>query len=68
MPLRKVGKKAPKKAKKAALKANFHDLRHGKTFARTLKKFGRAKARSQMQAIALQTSGYAKKRATKKRK
>ncbi len=33
--------------------ANFHELRHGKTFARTARKFGKAKAERQMVAIEL---------------
>ena len=33
--------------------ANFHELRHGKTFAHTADKFGKEKAEKQMQAIVL---------------
>lgn len=44
MPLLK-GKKNRKK--------NFHELRHGKTFAHTAKKFGKKRARAQMIAIEL---------------
>ena len=44
------------------LDANFHELRHGKTFARTARKFGRRRAVKQMQAIAL---GAQRKRAGK---
>lgn len=34
-------------------KRNFHELRHGKTFQRTAKKFGKKKALKQMVAIEL---------------
>lgn len=43
----------PLKKGKKNRKANFHELRHGKTFARTEKKFGKRKARKQMVAIVL---------------
>jgi len=65
MPLQKVSKRAKKAVKVAASKANFHELRHGKTFARTLRKFGRTTARKQMVAISLQTSGLGRKKAKK---
>jgi len=32
-------------------RANFHELRHGKTFAHTAKKFGKKRALKQMVAI-----------------
>ena len=35
---------------------NFDELRHGKTFARTERKFGKRKAEKQMIAIALSTA------------
>ena len=38
---------------KKVLAENFHELRHGKTFARTEKKFGKQRAEKQMEAIAL---------------
>lgn len=46
MPLRKG------KSKKTR-KANFHELRHGKTFRRTASKFGKKRALKQMVAIEL---------------
>lgn len=46
MPLEKSGSSD-------ALSANFHELRHGKTFKRTAKKYGKKRARKQMVAIAL---------------
>ena len=36
-----------KSASKAATERNFDEFRHGKTFAKTTKKFGRKKARKQ---------------------
>ena len=38
---------------KAATQANFDDFRHGKTFAKTQRKFGVGKARKQMVAAVL---------------
>lgn len=38
---------------KATLKRNFAELRGGKTYARTKRKFGKRKANRQMVAIAL---------------
>jgi len=35
---------------------NFDELRHGQTFARTERKFGKRKAEKQMIAIALSTA------------
>ena len=54
----------------ASTKEKFHDLRHGKTFARTAKRHGIGKARKQMQAIALGgkgKSGRKKKRSSGRR-
>lgn len=65
MPLRKVAKKAKKSVKMAAKKANFHELRHSKTYARTLRKFGSSTANRQMVAISLQASGLSRKKARK---
>jgi hypothetical protein len=50
--------------KNASTAEKFHDLRHGKQFARTSKKHGRKKALKQMQAIAL--GGRGKKGRKKK--
>lgn len=52
----------------AEKKRNFHDLRHGKTFRKTEKKYGRAKARSQMIAIALEAQRAGKKKSKKHKK
>lgn len=47
---------------KGATERNFHEFRHGKTFKRTAKKFGRAKARKQMIAAVLSNKRKAAKR------
>ncbi|MGA2610742.1 MAG: hypothetical protein ABSH01_25125 [Terriglobia bacterium] len=44
------------------IRKNFHELRHGKTFSRTRKKFGKRKAQKQMIAIALSTARKSGKR------
>lgn len=36
-----------------ATRENFHEFRHGKTFAKTEKKFGKKRALKQMQAAVL---------------
>jgi hypothetical protein len=56
-----------KSASKAAEKENFHDLRHGKTFAGTEKKSGKKKAEKQMIAIVLSTARKAQKKNPTKR-
>lgn len=40
---------------KKVVAENFHELRHGKTFAHTEGKFGKKRAVKQMEAIALKT-------------
>jgi hypothetical protein len=50
----------------AATEANFHELRHGKTFSKTKKKYGKKRAQKQMIAIALKNKRQAK-RAKRKR-
>lgn len=42
---------------------NFHELRHGKTFARTQKRLGKGRAQKQMVAIELSNE---RKRSTKR--
>lgn len=51
-----------KSASKAAEKENFHDLRHGKTFAGTERKSGKKKAEKQMVAIVLSTKRAAQRK------
>jgi hypothetical protein len=59
MPLLK-GKKNQRK--------NFHEFRHGKTFARTAAKYGKRRALKQMQAVVLGASrGGRKKKTARKR-
>lgn len=38
---------------KKVMDENFHELRHGPTYAHTRRKFGKERANKQMQAIAL---------------
>ena len=38
---------------KKAVNARFHEFRHGKTFSRTARKYGKKKALKQLQAVAL---------------
>jgi hypothetical protein len=38
---------------KAVVSENFHDFRHGRTFAHTAKKFGKKRAQKQMVAAVL---------------
>lgn len=51
-----------KSSSKKATESNFHELRHGKTFARTEKKFGKKKAEKQMIAIALENKRSAQRK------
>jgi hypothetical protein len=46
----------PLKPGKKNLEGNFHELRHGKTYARTRKTLGKRRAQKQMVAIALKES------------
>jgi hypothetical protein len=52
---------------KKAKKARFHEFRHGKTYAKTARKYGKGKANKQLQAVALQ-GRRKKKKATRKKK
>lgn len=55
----------PLKGSKSAM---FHEVRHGKTFARTQRKFGKKKAEKQMQAIVLSTKRkQARKKASRRK-
>jgi len=52
---------------KAAKRKNFHEFRHGPTFKRTAKKFGKKRALKQLQAVVLsQARKSGKKRAAKR--
>jgi len=50
----------------AATERNFEELRGGKTFKKTERKFGKKRARRQMVAIALKTKRDAKREKRKK--
>ena len=52
---------------KAATEKNFDEFRHGKTFQKTSKKFGREKARKQMVAAVLSNKRKAGKKHAKHR-
>jgi hypothetical protein len=52
---------------KKATKARFHEFRHGKTYAKTARKYGKAKANKQLQAVALQGRRKKKKSARRKK-
>ncbi len=41
---------------KKVMAENFHEFRHGKTFAKTAAKFGKGKALKQMEAVVLSTA------------
>ena len=51
-----------KSSSKQATESNFHELRGGKTFAHTEKKFGKKKAEKQMIAIALENKRSAQRK------
>jgi hypothetical protein len=59
-----------KSASKKATQQNFDEVRHGNTFKRTEKKFGKDKARKQMVAIVLSNKrkAQAKKHGNKKKR
>lgn len=68
MPLRTVSKKAKKSTKQRALKSNFHELKHNSaTIRHTRSKFGAARAKKQMIAIALNASGLGRRTKRKKK-
>jgi hypothetical protein len=43
---------------KETVSENFHDFRHGKTFAHTEKKFGKKRAVAQMVAAVMNEKGH----------
>jgi hypothetical protein len=55
-----------KSASKAATEKNFDEFRHGRTFAKTERKFGVQKARKQMVAAVLSNKRKSKKTARKR--
>jgi hypothetical protein len=64
MPLDKSGSEKAKEK-------NFHEFRHGKTFARTSRKFGKKRAQKQMAAVVLKNqrehSGKSSRKSSRKR-
>ena len=46
---------------KATQDENFHEFRHGKTFAKTNAKFGKERAEKQLQAVVLGKADQAKR-------
>lgn len=46
-----------KGSSKKTMKKNFHELRHGKQYAKTARKHGKKTAQRQMIAIVLKTAG-----------
>lgn len=52
---------------KEATEKNFDEVRHGKTYARTKKKYGRQKANKQMVAIVLSNKRKSAKKGNRKR-
>jgi len=51
-----------KSSSKRATDSNFHEFRHGKTFAKTEKKFGKARAVKQMEAVVLSNKRTAQRK------
>ena len=47
---------------KKVMNKNFHELKHGKQYAKTARKYGKKKAQKQMIAIVLKQAGVSKKR------
>lgn len=47
---------------------NFHELRHGGTFSRTKKKYGKRRAQKQMVAIALENKRESGKKRTRRKR
>ena len=69
MPLKKASKGSSKKAKRKIASMNISEMHHGKTYAKTMKKFGKAVANKQAIAAGMHAAGLSKrKKATKKKK
>jgi hypothetical protein len=65
MPLRKASKHASAKTKRKVASANIREFSHGKTFAKTKRKFGAARARKQAIAVGMRSAGLSRKRKKK---
>ena len=53
---------------KRVITQNFHELRHGNTYAKTRKKFGKGRAQKQMVAIALSEARKSGKKVGRKKR
>jgi hypothetical protein len=51
----------------AATEENFDEVRHGKTFKRTAKKYGKKRAQKQMVAIVLKNKREAQRKKSRKK-
>ncbi len=47
---------------KKTIKSNFHELRHGKQYKKTARKYGKKRAQKQMIAIVLKKAGKSRKK------
>ena len=56
-----------KGSSKKTVRSNFHELRHGKQFAKTMRKHGKGKAMKQMVAIVMKQAGKSKSARKRKR-
>ena len=67
MPLKKSPKKASKKTKQKIASMNISEMHKGKTYARTMRKYGKAVANKQAIAAGMHAAGLSKKKTRKKR-
>ena len=71
MPLKKAPKRAKKSTRRAIASQNIREMHKGTTYARTMRKFGKAVANRQAIAAGLSAAGLSRKKkkktATKKR-
>jgi hypothetical protein len=65
MPLKRAPKGSSKKTRNKIASANIREMHHGKTFARTARKFGKAKAHRQALAAGLAAMRRRRKRKRK---
>ena len=69
MPLKKASKGSSKKVKRKIASSNIAEMHHGKTYAKTMRKYGKAIANRQAIAAGMHAAGLSKsKRSTKKKK
>ena len=67
MPLKKATKRAKKSTRRAIASANIREMHRGSTYARTMRRFGKAKANAQAVAVGLRTAGLSRKKKKKTR-